>query len=172
MSVLPVRIYGDSVLRKRARPVANDEPGLSLLVENMLNTMRAENGLGLAAPQIGESVRVAVIDRRGTEDGEEDLVMVNPEITVGWGHESSEEGCLSLPEIWVKVKRSSHVKLAYSDLSGRRQSLTASGRFAVAIQHELDHLDGVLLIDRISSVERGLLKGKLDALKARSRDSG
>ena len=172
MSVLPVRIYGDPVLRKRAQSVADDDPSLPALVENMLDTMRAENGLGLAAPQVGESVRVAVIDRRGTEDGDSDLVMINPEITVSWGHESSEEGCLSLPEIWVKVKRASHLKLAYHDLSGEQQTLKASGRFAVAIQHELDHLDGVLIIDRISSVQRRLLKGKLDALKALARDVG
>jgi peptide deformylase len=170
MSVLPVRTYGDPVLRQRARAVEDDEPGLELLVQNMLETMRAQDGLGLAAPQIGESARVAVIDRRGTEDGE-DLVMINPEIAVAWGHEASEEGCLSLPEIWVKVKRASHVKLSYSDLSGKRQSLKASGRFAVAIQHELDHLDGVLLIDRVSSVQRRLLKGKLDALKELARKS-
>jgi peptide deformylase len=135
----------------------------------MLDTMRAEDGLGLAAPQIGESVRVAVIDRRGTENGEEDLVMINPEISVAWGHDTSEEGCLSLPEIWVKVKRASHVKLAYYDLNGERQSLKASGRFAVAIQHELDHLDGVLLVDRIPSFQRRLLKGKLDALREQAR---
>lgn len=171
MSALPVRIYGDSVLRRRARSVEHDDPGLAALVENMLDTMRAENGLGLAAPQVGESVRVAVIDRRGTEDGEEDLVMINPEITVAWGRETSEEGCLSLPEIWVKVKRASHLKLTYFDLSGRKLSLKASGRFAVAIQHELDHLDGVLLIDRVSSVHRRLLKGKLDELKEQARDT-
>jgi peptide deformylase len=171
MSVLPVRIYGAPILRKRAKSVDKDDPDVPLLVENMLDTMRAENGLGLAAPQVGESVRVAVIDRRGTENGAEDLVMINPEITVAWGQETSEEGCLSLPEIWVKVKRASHVKLTYSDLNGNEQSLKASGRFAVAIQHELDHLDGVLLVDRVSSVQRRLLKGKLDALKEQARAS-
>jgi peptide deformylase len=169
MSTLPVRIYGDPVLRQRAQSAANDDPGIALLVENMLDTMRAKDGLGLAAPQVGESVRVAVIDRRGTEDGEEDLVMINPKIAVAWGHETSEEGCLSLPEIWVKVKRSSHVKLEYIDRAGEKLSLKASGRLAVAIQHELDHLDGILLIDRIPAIQRRLFKGKLDALKERAR---
>jgi len=171
MSLSRIRIYGDPVLRKKAKPVDPADPGLADLVQTMFESMRAKDGLGLAAPQIGESQRVAVIDRRGTEGGEEDLVLLNPEILVSWGEQSSEEGCLSLPEVWVKIRRARHIKVRYQDLSGQERTIKVSDRPAVAIQHELDHLDGVLLVDRVSSMKRRLLKGKLDKMKVLSEET-
>jgi len=163
----PIRVYGDPVLRKKAEQADPRDPYITELIPRMFESMRTADGLGLAAPQIGESVRVAVIDGRGTPDGE-DLVLINPEISAAWGEQSREEGCLSLPEIWVKVKRSAHVKLKYQDLDGAEHEIKASDLLATAFQHEIDHLDGVLIIDRISTLQRKLVSGKLRSLKAQS----
>ena len=161
----PIRIYGDPVLRKKAERIDPGDPRLAELIPRMFVSMRAAEGLGLAAPQIGESVRVAVIDGRGTPDGE-DLVLINPEIISAWGEQSREEGCLSLPEIWIKVKRSAHVKLKYQDTTGNDHEMRASELLATAFQHEIDHLDGILIIDRISAFQRKLVSGKLRNLKS------
>jgi len=168
MMTEPIRIYGDPVLREKAREVNPGDPAIAELVTRMFESMRAVDGLGLAAPQIGESVRVSVIDGRGNPDGE-DLVLINPEIVAAWGEQSREEGCLSLPEIWVKVKRSAHIKLKYQDMDGTEHEIKASDLLATAFQHEIDHLDGVLIVDRIPALQRKLISGKLRNLKARSK---
>jgi peptide deformylase len=135
-----------------------------VLVAAMLETMREADGVGLAAPQVGAGVRVAVIDRRATENNE-DLILINPMMEVAWGEATMEEGCLSLPGVWTEVRRATHVRARYADLSGNEKTVKADGMLAIAIQHELDHLDGVLLVDRISPHARQALAGALDRIK-------
>lgn len=137
----------------------------------MIDTMRDADGAGLAAPQIGVDLRVAVVDRRMTQSGE-DLVLVNPMMEVAWGESALEEGCLSLPGIWVEVRRATHVKVRYVDLAGQHQVVKASDMLAVALQHELDHLDGVLLVDRISPRQRRAIAEDLERIKETGRSAG
>jgi len=151
-------------LRQRASTVDPTDPRMASLVSTMVETMREAEGLGLAAPQIGESVRVAVIDRRALTS-DEDLVLINPVMEVAWGEAAMEEGCLSLPGVWVDVKRATHVKVRYADLTGSEQVIRADDMLAVALQHELDHLDGVLLVDRISPDARRSIADTLEHIK-------
>lgn len=168
MSVVPIRVWGDTTLRERTRTADPADPSIAGLVTTMLETMRDADGLGLAAPQIGESVRVAVVDRRAVTS-DEDLVLINPIMEVAWGEATLEEGCLSLPGVWVDVRRATHVRVRYSDLAGREQVIRADDMLAVALQHELDHLDGVLLVDRIPPDVRRSIAGSLDRIKETGR---
>lgn len=172
--VREVVVFGTPVLREKAKKVARIDESIIALVEDMLITMRARNGIGLAAQQVGETVAVCVIDTasRNSEDEAPEctdvpmpLVMINPEITESTGTESCEEGCLSLPEIFVSVSRAAEVTAAYQDLSGKRQTIRAKGLLSRAVQHELDHLQGILLVDRMSAIKKISLSGKLKKLK-------
>lgn len=169
--MVPIRVWGDQVLRERAKTVDPNAEGLSELVGTLLDTMRDADGAGLAATQIGVDLRVAVVDRRMTQSGD-DLVLVNPTMEVAWGESTMEEGCLSLPGIWVEIRRATHVRVRYVDLAGQDQVLRASDMLAVAIQHELDHLDGVLLVDRISPHQRKAISPALDRIKESGRSRG
>lgn len=157
------------MLRMKAKQVDHGSREVAELISRMFESMHNAEGLGLAANQIGEALRVAIIDRRGTEDGTEDLVLINPEIMAAWGQQVREEGCLSLPEVWVKVKRAAHIRLKYQDQTGAERTLKASDLLASALQHEIDHLNGVLIVDRISGLQRRFLSGKLNKLKELSR---
>lgn len=165
--MVPIRVWGDPVLRRRAEAADPHDPQVASLVETMRATMRDAEGLGLAAPQIGVGLRVAVIDRRALSSGE-DLVLINPVMEVAWGEATIEEGCLSLPGIWVDVKRATHAKVRYVDLEGREQVIRGDDMLAVALQHELDHLDGILLVDRISARVRQSITEKLEQIKAQA----
>lgn len=171
-----VVVFGTPVLREKARKVAKIDDAIRNLADDMLATMRARNGVGLAAQQVGETVAVCVIDTTGRNPEEEakdipsPLVMINPEITERTGTESCEEGCLSLPEIYVSVSRAAEVTATFLDLSGKRQTIRARGLLSRAVQHELDHLDGILLVDRMSAIKRISLSGKLKKLKKEASD--
>jgi peptide deformylase len=158
--------YGDPVLRKTAAPVEVFDDGLRNLVLDMIEALRAANGVGLAAPQIGVSARVVVID---TEYGEAPpRVLVNPEI-ISTSDETvvEDEGCLSLPGISLDVKRSARVSVKAQNEKGEEYAIDdASGLLAKALQHEIDHLNGILFIDHVSAVQRGLLRGKLKKISA------
>ena len=150
MSVLPVRTMGDPVLRERARPVANFDKALRRLAADMVETMYDSNGVGLAAPQVGVSGRMFVFD-----DGETGpMVVVNPELYDHEGEQDGEEGCLSLPGIYFNVKRAMKVKVRGSDVDGRPIELEGEGLLARIFQHENDHIDGILFIDRLSEETR------------------
>jgi peptide deformylase len=153
--------YGDRELRGNAAPIEEFGPELQALVGGMLETMRREDGVGLAAPQVGVSQRVIVID---TSDGTADpYVLVNPEI-VYRSDESvvEDEGCLSLPGITLNVRRAARVSVKAQDARGEPFTIeNAEGLLAKAIQHEMDHINGILFIDHVSSVQRALLGGKL-----------
>ncbi len=171
MAKLKVYEYPHPVLKKKAEKVAGVDDELRRFLDDMLETMYAENGCGLAAPQVGVSKRVVVIDL--AHEGEEPapLYMVNPEII--WKSEDlevCEEGCLSLPEMRAEVERPASVKIRYLDYQGKECELLAEEFLAVAAQHELDHLDGVLYIDHLSRLKRQMLVKKLE--KSRKEKGG
>lgn len=171
MAKLKVYEYPHPVLKKKAEKVAGVDDELRRFLDDMLETMYAENGCGLAAPQVGVSKRVVVIDI--AHEGEEPapLYMVNPEII--WKSEDlevCEEGCLSLPEMRAEVERPASVKIRYLDYQGKECELLAEEFLAVAAQHELDHLDGVLYIDHLSRLKRQMLVKKLE--KSRKEKGG
>jgi len=159
-----IRIYGDPVLRKKAKPVTAFDTHLKNLVREMIDTMREKDGVGLAAPQIGESVRIAVVDASGGEGVPS--VLINPEITFFSEERGDyEEGCLSVPNINLKVNRPVRISFKALDENGREYSVeNADGLLARAVQHEIDHLDGILFVDRASPLLRQLVSGKLKKL--------
>lgn len=160
MGLLEVRVYPDPVLRKKADPVEVFDEDLDRLVRDMADTMYEAPGVGLAAPQVGISRRLYIIDI-SSPSRENLLVFVNPEIVHAEGEITWEEGCLSFPDVHTDVKRSRNVRLSAQDVKGRPFTLEGENLLAVAMQHELDHLDGRLLIDNMSLIDRTLLKRKM-----------
>jgi peptide deformylase len=164
VSLRPLHLLGSPVLRQRAEPVARVDDDVRRLVEDLFDTMYASKGVGLAANQVGLALRVAVVDV-GT-DAPEPLVLVNPVIVErGAVTDLSEEGCLSIPEIFGDVERPVSVVVEALDRDGASFRVEAAGYQARAIQHEIDHLDGVLFLDHLSAVKRGLLLAKWKRLR-------
>ena len=161
---LSLRYYGDPILRQKATPVSEFTPELQELVLGMFECMYRAEGIGLAGPQVGVRQRVFVIDIG--EEGAERVkrAFVNPVLEEKSGSAVGEEGCLSIPGIRVDVKRSARVRVSAMDEHGRPFTLLAEGLLARAIQHETDHLDGILFLDRLSAIQRKLLEGKLKRL--------
>lgn len=168
--IYPVTVYGDPLLRKVAKPIDKDFKGLPELVENMFETMYHSDGVGLAAPQVGKSIRIFVVDASPASDEEPELegfkkAFINPEILERYGDDRvMNEGCLSLPEIREDITRTERVKIKYVDENFEEHIEEYGGFAARVIQHEYDHLDGVLLIDHLSPLRKRLLKGKLTAI--------
>lgn len=166
MTKLKLYEYPHPILKKKAEKVEAVDDEMRKLLDDMLETMYASNGCGLAAPQIGLSKRIVVIDIAHEDEEAQPLYMVNPEIV--WRSEEkevSEEGCLSVPGQRAEVERPASVKIKYLDYNGQECELLAEDFLAVAAQHELDHLDGVLYIDRISRLKRQMLLKKLDKFR-------
>lgn len=163
---LPILLAPDPRLKARTRAVgAADDAVVRDLVARMFATMYAAPGIGLAAPQVGVGLRVAVIDLQ-QEGRRAPLALVNPEIT--WRSEelsTREEGCLSLPDHFAEVTRPAAVRVRYLDLGGAAQELAADGLLATCLQHEIDHLDGILFVDHISALKRGIILRKMAKLK-------
>ena len=168
--ILPVIAYGDPVLKKKADEIDENYPNLKELIENMFETMYASNGVGIAAPQIGRSIRLFVIDASAVAEGEdgdpscEDFkrVFINPIIFEESGTEwSCEEGCLSIPRIREDVKRKPNLKIEYYDEHWELYEEELEGFAARVVQHEYDHIEGILFTDRINPLRKQLLKGKL-----------
>ncbi|RJP25873.1 MAG: peptide deformylase [Candidatus Abyssobacteria bacterium SURF_5] len=162
MSKLQLTTYPAPILRKQAEPVKNVDGELIQTAEEMFTLMYENRGIGLAAPQAGISRRLLVIDLR--EDNQPVYIMINPQITKREGLVETEEGCLSLPEIFGDVKRAERVQVSFIDRDGESRILEAEGMLARAVQHEIDHLNGVLFIDRIGETRRQLLTPQLRAL--------
>ena len=158
MAVLKVRKYGDPVLRKRAASVTEVTPQLHKTIADMIETMYDEAGIGLAAPQVGISARLMVV---GHEEGHEPRVLVNPVIVDRGGAVTAEEGCLSIPGIFAPVTRSEWVDVEAQDANGRPVKLRGKGLLGRVLQHEMDHLDGVLFIDRLDPVTRDRIKRRI-----------
>jgi peptide deformylase len=159
MSAHPVSVAPAPVLRSVARPVGEFTDQLRRLARDMIDTMYAHDGIGLAAPQIGQDLAVFVANP--TQERGRELVVVNPVLEPLPGRASIIEGCLSLPNIWEKVSRSSRVRLRGQDAWGKPLALDAEGLLAIVLQHECDHLQGRLFIDRLSWVRRRWLERKL-----------
>ena len=158
---LALRYYGDPILRRKADPVPDVDPAIRELIEAMFDAMYRERGIGLAAPQVGVSQRVFVVDVEGEEGARVKLALVNPRVVGTSGSMVGEEGCLSIPGIHADVKRHAEVTFEALDADGAAMTVHAEGLLARALQHELDHLDGVLFIDRLSAIRRKLLEPKL-----------
>jgi peptide deformylase len=164
VSLRLLHLLGSPVLRQRAEPVATVDAEVRQLVEDLFDTMYASRGVGLAANQVGIARRVAVVDVG--KDSPEPLVLVNPVIVSrAAATETEEEGCLSIPEIFGDVERPASIVLEALDRDGTPYRLEATGYQARAIQHEIDHLDGVLFLDHLSAVKRGLLMSKWKRLR-------
>jgi peptide deformylase len=161
-----LRFYGDPVLRTKAAPVATFDASLPALVADLFDVMYREKGVGLAAPQVGESTRVFVVDVEDEDEVRTRRAFVNPVIIRREGTISAEEGCLSIPGYRDDVKRWALVEVEARDENGQPFTMTAEGLLARAIQHELDHLDGILFIDRLSPIKRKLLEARLKRFKA------
>jgi len=161
MAILEIKEYGEPILRGKALPVKEITPEILDLIKDMAETMYADSGVGLAAPQVGVSKRISVID--GEEDGL--IVLINPMIVKSEGEVVEEEGCLSIPDIYSQVKRSLKVTVKALDENGDLIEITKEGLTARALQHEIDHLDGILFIDRVGRMERQILLNKLKKKK-------
>src|SRR6202042_2878787 len=162
--IYPIVKFGDPVLEKRAADVTVFDDELKRVVEDMFESMYAARGVGLAAPQIGISRRVAVVDVTFKEDPDAKLVLINPEIIHKQGRHSQSEGCLSIPDFRENVSRSQVVTIRAQDLTGKVFEKTGDELLARAFQHETDHLNGKLYISHISALKRDLIKRKIRKL--------
>lgn len=162
MSVRQIHLLGSPVLRQRAAEVAAVDAAVRALVEDLFETMRADKGIGLAANQLGLTRRVAVVD---ANDGQPPVVLINPVILSRDGKAVQEEGCLSIPEIYGNVERALRIVVETTTPEGIRTRVETDELRARAIQHEIDHLDGVLFIDHLSPLKRRLLLNKWNRLR-------
>jgi peptide deformylase len=182
--ILPIFEYGDPILRAKGRPIENIEDRIRELATNMIETMHAANGVGLAAQQVGEALQLTVLDVSLVEDrpstlnvdGKEvdpkaamPLVLINPEIELRGATETGVEGCLSFPEITGDIERTTSVIVRAQTLEGSTTEIEATGFLARAIQHEGDHLNGILFIDRMNSAAKAALSSRLKRLQKETR---
>jgi peptide deformylase len=180
--VLEIVQYGDPILRKVGRKIESVTPAIKKLVEDMLETMHAANGIGLAAQQIGKDLQLAIIEipaeierpsRMWIKEKEVNLsdympiVLINPKISLTKKKECDHEGCLSFPGISAEVNRSYRVKVETTTLEGKPWSFDAAGLLGRAVQHEVDHLNGILFIDRLSKEERELVQDEIEEFRSR-----
>ena len=171
MAIRPILVIPDARLRAVTDPIIEVDDEIKALAADMLETMYDAPGIGLAAPQIGVMKRIVVMDLAGEDETPEPLVMINPEIIhFGEQMQVTEEGCLSIPELYYEVERPNDVVVKYTDLEGNEVTKEAEGKLAVCIQHELDHLDGVLYIDYLSRLKRDRVIKKFE--KAAKRAAG
>lgn len=169
MALLEIKTYPDKVLREQAALVNNVSEEIQQLIDNMIETMYAAPGIGLAAPQVGVSRRVIVIDIRHKEEIKTPLVvMINPEIVFAEGEVNSEEGCLSIPGYTATVKRAEKVIAQGLNRKGKAIKIECSDLLAISLQHEIDHLNGILLIDRISPIKREFFKKRFKKALAKA----
>lgn len=157
--LLKIRTYGDPCLRKKSKAVKDVGPSERFLINAMFETMHAHKGIGLAAPQIGLNEQIIVADI-----GDGPFAIINPQITKKSGSNVMEEGCLSIPEVLIKVKRAQSIEVIYTDENNRKMELKCNGLLAKVIQHETDHLNGKLIVDHASIAEKLKFKRKLDEL--------
>jgi peptide deformylase len=182
--ILPILEYGDPILRAKGKPIENIEDRIRELAANMIETMHAANGVGLAAQQVGEALQLTVLDVSLVEDrpstlkvdGEEvdpkaamPLVLINPEIELQGATETGVEGCLSFPEITGDIERATSVTVRAQTLESSAIEIEATGFLARAIQHEGDHLNGILFIDRMNSAAKAALSSRLKRLQKETR---
>lgn len=166
MSVLEIIVAPDPRLKRRAEPVEKVDDDVRKIMDDMLDTMYAANGIGLAGPQVGVLKRIIVVDVARDGDDRQPMQMANPEVIWESDDERTyEEGCLSLPEHFAEVVRPEAVKVRYLDRENEIRTIDADDILATCIQHEIDHLDGVLFVDHISSLKRNMIIKKLQKFK-------
>jgi len=158
---MKIHVYPDPVLRAKAEPVLDIDGDTQALIDGMITTMYAAPGIGLAANQVGNLTRVIVFDRHPGEDDRSPFVLINPELVDGEGKIVHEEACLSVVDFAAEVSRMAQVSVTGFDREGKPVKIDAEGLLAICLQHEIDHLDGTLYIDHISSLKRALYKKKL-----------
>jgi peptide deformylase len=167
---MEVLVYPDPVLRRGGKPITTFDADLRKTAEQMMAAMYEEVGCGLAAPQVGIELKLLVLNPSGDRnDTDGEKVLCNPKITKKKGREFGEEGCLSFPDMHAEVERWIEITVEYQDLAGQPQKLTADGFLARVIQHEMDHLDGVLYVDRLTASEKLRVKAQLQELEAEFR---
>jgi peptide deformylase len=169
VAVLPLRFLGDPVLRTPAEPVREFDRDLAALAADMVASMYAHGGVGLAAPQIGRSIRLFVADVGESRDGTEAIVLVNPEIVAAEGTIAGEEGCLSIPGVSAEVERHGRVRVRAVDPAGEPFEVDGRELLSRVLQHEIDHLNGVLFIDRLAPSLRQALLREYEALRDEAR---
>lgn len=166
MAVLDIIVAPDPRLKITAKPVKTVDDGVRELMDDMLESMHSANGIGLAAPQVGDRRRVIVVDVGKPDEEPNPIAMANPELLwVSDEEHGREEGCLSFPEQYAEVERPGSIRVRYLDHSGEEKEMEASGVLATCIQHEMDHLDGILFVDHISSLKRNMILRKLTKAK-------
>ena len=166
MAILPIIHAPDPRLKIKCTPVDAVDDAVRRLMDDMLDTMYVAPGIGLAAPQVGDKRRVIVVDIAPKDGAPEPIKMANPEVV--WASDeiaSYEEGCLSLPEHYAEVKRPAHVRIRYLDYENEIREMEADGLLATCIQHEIDHLDGILFVDHVSRLKRMMILRKLEKAK-------
>ena len=166
MAIRTILEFPNPVLRLQAQPITVFNEGLTELVKDMTETMYDAPGIGLAAPQIGESIQLLIVDVAKLEQEQKVLVMINPRIVGHEGSQIDEEGCLSVIDLTANVKRFQKVTVSFQNLGGELRELTAEDRFAVVLQHEIDHLHGILFLDHLSVLKRTLYKKKVQKMLA------
>lgn len=169
MAIRTILEFPNPFLRQLAQPISLFHEGLQELVRDMTETMYDAPGIGLAAPQVGESIQLIIVDVAKLEIEREALVLINPRIIGHEGSQIDEEGCLSVIDLTANVKRHKKVTVSYHDLAGKPNELTAEDRFAVVLQHEIDHLNGILFLDHLSALKRTLYKKKVQKMLAEKK---
>lgn len=168
MALLPIRNWPDPVLKKKSQPVEVWDDDLRRILMDMAETMYASRGIGLAAQQVGLTLRVLVCDVPPEKEGDKGsglLLVTNPRIVRREGEVTCNEGCLSFPGLEIEVSRAARVRVAYEDDHGRPREIEASGLLAVCLQHEIDHLDGIVFTDRVGPVSRRMALREYERLR-------
>jgi len=165
VALLPIRLYPEEILRQECRDVESFDEDLVTLVGDMVETMYAAPGVGLAAPQVGLDLQLAVVDVTVGEEDDALLVLINPEIVEERGEETDVEGCLSIPDFTEKVQRPAWIRVHSDDVEGNAVELEAEGFVARAICHEIDHLNGILFVDRLRGLKRDRARRHLRKLE-------
>ncbi|OQX82925.1 peptide deformylase [candidate division KSB1 bacterium 4484_87] len=163
--------YGNPILRMKAKRVEKVDHRIRQLVNEMIEIMRDEEGIGLAAPQVAESISLLVVDHSLIEEDGEPSAYLNPEILAAEGESVFEEGCLSIPDVREDVKRPEVISVRYEDIDGNIHEKKVDGLLARVLQHEIDHLNGILFVDRISPVKKKMIQKKLKQIAAEEREA-
>jgi peptide deformylase len=172
MAAREVIIAPDPRLKVKCKPVKKVDDKVRKLMDDMLESMYASNGIGLAAPQIGEALRVVVVDVARKDEAAQPMFFANPEIV--WVSDDDftyEEGCLSLPEHFADVTRPAKVRVRYLDYQNEIREIEAEGLLGICLQHEMDHLDGILFVDHVSALKRNMILRKLTKLKKQKAEA-
>ena len=171
MPVLDILFYPDPALKRKSLPVEKPSEDLNRLLDDMVQTMHDANGVGLAAPQVGKNIRVLVVDAPfPEEDKSEFYELINPEIVSSRGFQMGEEGCLSVPGFFANIRRKERVQVSALDRIGKRFTIDAEGMLSRVLQHEIDHLDGILFFDRLGRLKRDLLVKQINERFVSARD--